>query len=99
MHTLWQAVDLSKTPLYFERSQPKARVELAAIMFAATGKTSDCAFDFSHAREIAAAVRTVVHKARRITLCRKWQGMTALLACDPQIPTRLLPLGAMRRDA
>ena len=76
--------------------QPKTNIELAAIMRAATGETGDCAFDLAYAREIASAIRAPIDETRRITLGRKRQRMTALLVCDSQIATSLLPLGSVR---
>ena len=79
-----------------QQFQPKTYIELAAVMRAATGQTSDCAFDLAYAREIAPAIRATVDETRRITLRRKRQCMTALLVCDSQIATSLLPLGSVR---
>ena len=87
---------LMQTPLHCQQLQPKTYIELAAVMRAATGETGDCAFDLAHAREIAPAIRATVNETRRITLRRKRQRMTALLACDSQIATSLLPLGPVR---
>jgi hypothetical protein len=67
-------------------------------MIAATGETGDCAFDLAYAREIAPTIRATVDETRRTTLRRKRQRMAALLACDSQIATSLLPLGSVRRN-
>ena len=83
-------------PLHRQQFQPKTYMELTAVMRAATGETGDCAFDFAYAREIAPAIRATVDETRRITLRRKRQRMTALLVCDSQIATSLLPLGSVR---
>ena len=85
-----------ETPLGGQQLQPKTYIELAAVMRAATGQTSDCAFDLAYAREIAPAIRATVDETRRITLRRKRQRMTALLVRDSQIATSLLPLGSVR---
>ena len=87
---------LTQTPLHCQQLQPKTYIELAAVMRAATGQTGDCAFDLAYAREIAPAIRATVDETRRITLRRKRQRMTALLVCDSQIATSLLPLGSVR---
>src|SRR6266550_5329874 len=87
---------LTQTPLHCQQLQPKTTIELAAVMRTATGETGDCAFDLAYAREIAPAIRAAINEARRITLCRKRQRMTALLVSDSQIATSLLPLGSVR---
>ena len=73
-------------------------IELAAVMRAATRQTGDCAFDLAYARKIALAIRATVNEARRVALRGKRQCMAALLACDSQIATSLLPLGSVRWD-
>ena len=78
--------------------QTKPRIKLAAVVRTATGQTGDCAFDLAYAREIALAIRATIDETRRMTLRRKRQRMTALLACDSQIVTSLLPLGSVRRN-
>jgi len=83
-------------PLGGQQLQPKTYIELAAAMRAATGQTSDCAFDLADAREIAPTIRATVNETPRITLRRKRQRMTALLVCDSQIAASLLPLGSVR---
>ena len=85
-------------PLHSQQLQTKTNIEFAAVMGAATGETCDCAPDLPYAREIAPAIRATVNETRRITLRRKRQRMTALLVCDSQIPTSLLPLRAVRRN-
>ena len=87
---------LTQTRLHGQQFQPKTYIELATVMRAATGQTGDCAFDLAYAREIAPAIRATVDETRRITLRRKRQRMTALLVCDSQIATSLLPLGSVR---
>src|SRR6266513_6321817 len=88
---------LTQMPLHGQQLQTKTNIEFAAVMGAATGETCDCAADLPYAREIAPAIQATVDETRRITLRRKRQRMTALLVCDSQIPTSLLPLRAVRR--
>src|SRR4029453_18147619 len=87
---------LTQTPLHGEQLQPKTNIELAAVVCATTGQTGDCAFELACAREIPPAIRATVNETRRVALRRKWQRMAALLACDCQIATSLLPPGPVR---
>ena len=85
-----------RTSLQFQQVQSKTKIELAAIVGAATGETGDCAFNLAYAREIAPAIRATIDETPRITLRWKRQRMAALLACDSQIATSLMPLGSVR---
>lgn len=83
-------------PLQCDQLQPKTKIELAAIVRAATGQTGDGPFDLAHAREISTAIQAAINETRRVAPCRKWQCMTAHLVSDSQIATSLLPLGSVR---
>ena len=80
----------------FCQLKTKTNIELAAIISATAGEACHRAFDLAYAGEIAAAIRTTVNETRGVALRRKWQHMAALLACDSQIATSLLPLGSVR---
>jgi hypothetical protein len=86
----------SQTAATGNQFQSKTNIELAVVMRAATDETRDCAFELAYAREIAPAIRATVDETRRVTLRGKWQSMAALLACDSQITTSLLPFRSVR---
>ena len=89
---------LMQTPLQFYRFQLKPRIEVTAVVYAATGETCHSALDLSDAREIAQAIWAAINETRRIALCWKGERMTALFARDAQINASLLPPGAVRRN-
>jgi len=78
--------------------EPKARVEFSAVMCAAAGQARDGTAYPANARKFPAAIWAPINKSRRVSLCRKWEIMTARFISDSEIMTRLSPLGAMRQD-
>jgi len=76
--------------------EPKSLIELAAVVFAAAGKTGDCAPQAANSREFLTTIRAAIDEPRGVSSRRKRQIVTALLVGDSQIDTRLLPLGAVR---
>jgi len=65
-------------------------------VFAAAGKTGNCATRAAHSRELLTAIWTAIDEARCVSSRRKWQIVTALLVSDAQIDTRPAPLVTMR---
>ena len=61
----------SRPEVAIHQLQSKTKIELAAVMRAATGETGDCALKLAYAREIAPAIRATIDETRRVTLRRK----------------------------
>jgi len=69
---------------------------VATIVFAAAGKTSDCAAHAADARELFTTIWTAIDKPRGVRSRRKRQVMTALFVGDSQIDAGLPPLVTVR---
>ena len=76
--------------------EPKPRIKLAAVVFAAAGKTCDCAAHAADSRKLLMAIPTAIDEARGVSSRGKRQIVTTLFAGDSQIGTGLPPLNAMR---
>jgi hypothetical protein len=64
-------------------------------VFAAAGKTGNCAADAADSRKLLTTIRTAIDKPRGVSSHRKRQIVTALLVGDSQVETGLPPFGAM----
>src|SRR5690242_11115455 len=93
-----QAGRLKHTPLHFERSQAKARVEFTAVVCATTGKARDGTAYPADARKFLSAIWAPINEARHVSSCWEREIVAALFIRDFQIATRLLPLLAMRKN-
>jgi hypothetical protein len=82
-----------------DQPQPKSRVEVAAIMLSAAGKTGDSAIYSTRPKKIALATRTFVQVSPSAFGNGKRQIMTALLIADFQIAASLPPLRAVWKNA
>ena len=89
---------LTQTPLQPDQSQSKPRIEFPAVVFAATGQTCNCAFDWAYPRKIALASWAPVKIAPGAFADRKREVMTTLLVAYSKIATSLLPFNAMRQN-
>jgi hypothetical protein len=65
-------------------------------MFAAAGKTCDCAADAADSRKLLTTIRTAIDEPRGVRSRRKRQSVTALLVGDFQVQAGLPPFGTVR---
>jgi hypothetical protein len=79
--------------------EPKARIELAAVVFSTAGETSNRASNFSHAREFPATIRTTINKAPRVHFCCERQIVTARFVGNSEIAARFAPFRTVWSDS
>jgi len=72
--------------------QSKSRIELAAIVFATTGKTSYRATHAADSRKLLTAIRTAIDEPRGVRSHRKREVVAPLLVGESQFETGLPPL-------
>jgi hypothetical protein len=81
-----------------DQPQPKSRVEVAAIMLSAAGKTGDRPTDAPHARKFLATIWATIDELRGKRSRCKRQIMAAPLVRNSQIAARGAPLVSMRQN-
>jgi hypothetical protein len=78
--------------------QPKAQIEVAAVVFAAAGTTGDCAAHAADSRKFLTTIRAAIDEPRGISSRRKRQIVTTLLVGDSHVHTGLPPFDPVRQN-
>jgi hypothetical protein len=79
--------------------EPKARIEIATVIFSTARQTRDRAANAADARKFFFAVRANINKSWRKTFRSERQIVTTCFVGDFQIDTRSSPFFSVRRDS
>src|SRR4029450_3287506 len=76
----------------------KSQIEIATVVFTATGKTSYRATHASDTRQLLTTIRTAIDEPRCVSSRGKRQSVTALAVAIAKVHTGLPPLAAVRQN-